>query len=181
MQNELFRRLRTGMYVVAALTGLTGLACTTTGCAGYRLGSMLPPDIQTVYVATFVNRTSEPQLEGKTTGAVIAEFQKDATLRVVSKESAADTRLDVQLVGFSEQALRFDRNRRRTANEYRITIRAKIVFRRVSTGAALLEKEVEGDSTFVVVGDLTSAKRAATPQAARDLAHDIVESVVESW
>jgi hypothetical protein len=154
---------------------------TTTGCAGYRLGSMLPPDIQTVHVAMFANHTSEPQLEGTTTSAVIAEFQRDATLRVVNKGSDADTRLDVELIRFSVQPLRYDRNRPRAADEYRITIRAKLVFRRVSTGVALVEKEVEGDSTFVVTGDLTSAKRAATPAAARDLAHDIVESVVESW
>lgn len=181
MRNEDARWLRTAIHGAAVSAGLIGVMLMPTGCAGYRLGSMLPPDIRTVHVATFVNRTSEPQLEAGTTSAALAEFQRDATLRVLSEVSNADTRLDVTLVGFSEQPVSFDRNSTRLANEYRITIRAEVVFRRAATGDVLVRKEVEGDTTFVVVGDLANSKRAAIPNAARDLAHKIVEAVVESW
>ena len=57
------------------------LAVALTGCAGYRLGTMLPPDIQSVAVPTFINRTSEPLLESETTRAAIREFQQDGSLR----------------------------------------------------------------------------------------------------
>jgi hypothetical protein len=181
MTSKRFRPLSARFGPVTLGAAVTALVLATGGCVGYRLGSMLPPDIKTVYVTTFVNRTSEPQLEARTTGATIAEFQKDATLKVVSGLAAADTRLDVTLLRFSEQPLRYQSDRPKTADEYRITIKAEIVFRRVSTGVVLVKKQVEGDATFVVRGDLTSSKRAAIPEAARDLAHDIVESVVESW
>ena len=50
-----------------------------TGCTGYRLGSMLPPEIKTVYVPTFANQTTEPLLEMEATDAVIVEFQQDGS------------------------------------------------------------------------------------------------------
>jgi len=181
MRSSRVDRLRNGIAKHVICMALLGVLVTGGGCVGYRLGSMLPPDIKTVYVTTFANRTSEPELESATTGAAIAEFQKDATLRVVSKLADADTRLDVTLVGFSEQPLRYQRDRPKTANEYRIVIEAEIVFRRVSSGAVIVKKTVQGDTTFVVAGDLGSSKRGAIPEAARDLAHDIVESLVEAW
>ena len=32
------------------------------GCANYRLGSTLPPDVRTVYMPTCLNQTDEPLL-----------------------------------------------------------------------------------------------------------------------
>ena len=66
------------------------LACVLLpGCAGYRLGSMLPPDIKLVHVPTFINKTSEPQLEIATTRFALQEFQTDGSLKLSSAEEAA--------------------------------------------------------------------------------------------
>ena len=59
------------------------LAIVLTGCASYQLGSMLPNDIKTVYVPTFINKTGEPMIESEATQAAIRELQKDGSLKVV--------------------------------------------------------------------------------------------------
>ena len=151
------------------------------GCVGYRLGSTLPPGIQTIFVPTFVNEAKEPQLEAQTTRAAIQEFQRDGTLRVVGRE-AADTVAEVTLTGFSLAPLRYREDRALTVREYRLKIFARLVLTQLRPQAGqMLDKEVEGEATFELTGDLSAAKRAALPEAARDLAHDIVESVVEYW
>ena len=69
------------------------------GCANYRLGSMLPEDIHTVYMPTCVNQTTEPLIEQDVTAAILSQIQMDGSLRVAS-EDAADTVLDVTLTRF---------------------------------------------------------------------------------
>jgi len=153
----------------------------TPGCVGYRFGSTLPPGINSVHVPTFYNRTSEPLLETQTTGATKQGLQKDGTLRVVADKARADALLEVTLTRFTLEPLRYDPDQAKTTNEYRMRIRADLVFKRQRDGHILSKRTVEGEATFEPAGSLTSAKRAALPEAARDLAHDIVESVVEYW
>lgn len=153
------------------------------GCVGYRLGSMLPPDVQTVYVPTFVNRTSELLVEVETTQAVLEELQLDGSLRVVPNEDEADSVLDVTVYGFDLTPIEFDRGRQRTrAEAYRLTLTAAMTLKRPGTGEIIAQYPVvRGDADFELLGDLTSSKRRALPDAAEDLAHDIVESMVEVW
>jgi len=152
----------------------------TPGCVGYRFGSTLPPGINSVHVPTFHNRTNEPLLETQTTGATKQELQKEGSLRVTGK-SNADAVLEVTLTRFILEPLRYERDRAKTTDEYRMRIRAELIFKRLRDGHVLSKRTVEGEATFDPAGSLTSAKRAALPVAARDLAHDIVESVVEYW
>lgn len=150
------------------------------GCAGYRLGTSLPPGLRTIHVPAFGNETTEPELQTAATSAVLQELQRDGTLTVKSRESA-DTLLQVAITGFTLDPLRYDQSNARAVREYRMTITARLVFSALRPEKVLLAKTVAGDTTFEVVGDVTSAKRGALPEAAADLAHDIVESVVEYW
>jgi len=150
------------------------------GCAGYRLGSTLPPGINVVHIPTFVNETSEPRIDIETSQATLSEIQRDGTLSVSSLDKS-DVILNVTLVGFELQPLRYDRDSATTAQEYRLTMTANITLTHRLTKRVLTQKTVEGEEDFTPIGDLSSAKRAAMPEAARDLAHDIVESIVEYW
>jgi len=151
-----------------------------TGCVGYQLGSTLPPGIKTVHVPAFVNQTPEPRLEVVSTREAIQEFQRDGTLRTVNKDRA-DTVLNATLTRFELKPVRYETDNVKSTSEYRMTITADLVFERSDTGEVLMSRRVQGETTFDPKGDLSSAKRSALPDAARDLAHDIVESVVEFW
>lgn len=164
------------MAVTSALCAVALMA----GCMGYRLGTTLPPGIKTVHVPTFINKSGEPQIEVETTSAAIQEFQRDGTLRVAG-EDQADSILNVTISELTLEPVRYDRDEAKTASEYRLTLKADIVFKRLDTGETLVSKSVYGEEDFIPAGSLGLAKTEAIPEAARDLAHDIVESVVEYW
>lgn len=167
------RRLRPVLLPLAA-----GLLLGS-GCTGYRLGSTLPPGIASVHVPTFVNRTREPQIEGETTRATIQEFQRDGTLKIADSRRA-DAFLDVALTDYRLQPLRYEKDRAKTTREYRMLLTAELVFKR-ATGEVVVRKRVVGEATFEPGSNLPTAKQEALPRAASDLAHRIVESVVEAW
>ncbi|MCC5846545.1 MAG: LptE family protein [Verrucomicrobia bacterium] len=151
------------------------------GCAGYRLGSQLPPGIRTVYVHIARNNTEEPLLETDVTNAVLAQLQRDGSLRVVG-EDQADSQMYLEITDFRLEPLRFEAENRTRPDEYRLTIRANTTLVRGSDGVVMVRSgNVEGRSTFFLQGDLTASKRTALPDAARDLARHLVSAVTEAW
>lgn len=164
------------LFLVNMVAGVVVLG----GCVGYRLGNMLPPDIRSVHVPTFVNKSGEPQIEIEATRATIRELQKDGSLEISSR-SQANSVLEVTMTEYKLIPISFDRDSRRSPNEYRATITAEIVFRRRGETSALIKRELQGENDFTLVGDMATAKRTALPKAAKDLAHDIVESITDFW
>ena len=150
------------------------------GCAGYRIGSTLPPGINVIHIPTFINNTSEPRLEIETTQAAIREIQRDGTLSI-SDLDKSDIVLHATLVDFKLEPLRYESDRSTTTREYRLTITADLTVTQRLTQEVLTRNTVQGETDFIPTGDLSSAKREALPAAAKDLAHDIVESIVEYW
>ena len=150
------------------------------GCSSYHLGSTLPPGIRSVHVRTFVNETKEPQLETPTTRATIQEFQRDGTLAVATA-GTADARLEVRLTRFDLLPVRYERDEERTAQEYRMIIGAEVVYFRTKTNEILVKRNVVGDADFDFIGDMASSKLQILPEASRDLAHEIVQLMVEYW
>jgi hypothetical protein len=151
------------------------------GCATYKVGSTLPDGVQSVYIPVFINETDEPGVESEATRAAIQEFQNDGTLRVTT-EDAADLVLTVTIKEFKLKPLQYKRDRTTTAEEYRLTLVADVVATRTSNRSVLSERtHLEGDAEFTLATDMRAAKRDALPDAAEDLAHKIVEAVVEAW
>lgn len=151
-----------------------------TGCAGYRLGSTLPPGLKTIHVPIFVNQTGEPLVESETTSAAIAEFQKDGTLSVVS-EVQADLILNVVLTGYRLEPIRFQQNNIKETREYRLRLDARLKCIRTSDGSVLTSRKLIGEATFLPSGSMSLSKQKALPDAAQDLARDVVSAVVEAW
>ena len=167
-------RMCAGLFCAVLLLNLCG-------CVGYHLGSMLPGDIRTVCVPTFVNNTDEPNIEIETTQATIREIQQDGSLKIASCEEA-DAILEVVLKEYELEPISYGRDRETTAEEYRIWIRASYVFRKLSDDTVVSEApNVRGQSTTEFSGDLSLMKRTELPRTARDLAHEIVERMVEAW
>jgi hypothetical protein len=157
------------------------LALLGVGCANYRIGSSLPPDVTSVHVPTFVNRTGEPRLEAAATRATIARFQSDGTLSIADRESA-DVVMEVVLTSLSMEPLRFAAESVKTATEYRMTVLADMkVIHRASGEVILQKKRVKGEADFIPTGDLFSAKRKNLPILADDLSRRLVEGLVEFW
>jgi hypothetical protein len=170
--------------VVAAAAAAMAAAVGLSGCAGfgYDLGSMLPPEIQTVFIPTVQNNTDEPQLETEATRAVVEAIQRDGSLHIASEEDA-DSILHIVLTSYQIVPIAYRRDTRTAADEYRIYLTAQIALMRNDGSGTVVAQSpsVRGESTFVLAGDLTSSKRIGLPVAANDLAQHIVEQIVEYW
>lgn len=160
--------------ISASLLGLTG-------CLGYQLGTSLPPNIRSVHIRPFENKSGEPDVEAAATSATVREFQKDGSLRMANAEEA-DVVVEATVTGTTLEPLRYAKDRATETTEFRILLIAKVVVKDRKTGKILSTyPNLSGKATFVPSGDLSSAKRRAIPAAAQDLAHRVVVAVVEAW
>ena len=151
------------------------------GCVNYRLGSMLPADIHTVYIPTCINQTDEPLIEQDATRAILSQVQMDGSLRV-APEDTADTVLEVTLIKFWLDPVAYVSGDSATANQYRMSIRASFVLRRQSDNSVVVESPgVTGWYEFDFAGDMTSSKAVALEPAAEDLGRRIVIQIVQYW
>lgn len=150
-------------------------------CVQYRLGSMLPSDIRTVYVPTCDNATSEPMIESDVTQAILSQIQMDGSLRVAGQEDA-DTVLDIKLTQFQLDPVAYVSGQSSTVNQYRMRITASFVLRRTSDSSVVAESpSLTGWYDFDFTGDMTSSKNVALRPAAEDLGRRIVSAIVQYW
>ena len=166
-----------GPILTAALAAFLVLP----GCVGYQIGSTLPKDVKSVYVPTFENKTNEPFIEADVTREVITGIQRDGTLKVVN-EAQADTVLKVTLSSFIFTPIAYNREHRTQANEYRLILTASYVLTHARTGKVISQHpRVQGETIASLVGDMSTSKRAALPEASKELAKEIVDRIVETW
>ncbi|MEI8138409.1 MAG: LptE family protein [bacterium] len=169
------------LFTPISLLGALVLLLITGGCAGYHLGNTLPPGITSIFIPVFINDSREPGLETTVTAATIQEFQKDGSLKVLQKNQA-NSLLEVRIKKSELEPLRYRRDQAITANEYRLTLTADVILRKLPGNEVMVNTTgVIGFTTFTALADLPSARRAALPKAAADLGQRIVKCVVEYW
>ena len=151
------------------------------GCANYRLGSMLPDDVRTVYVPTCRNQTPEPLIEQDVTRAILSQIQMDGSLRVASEDDA-DVVLEITLNRFWLDPVSYESGSASTANQYRMSIKASFVLRRRADNSVVVDSpSVTGWYDFDFAGDMSSSKNIALRPAAEDLGRRIVSQIVQYW
>jgi len=165
-------------FALCALTAI--IIISTAGCAGYKVGTLLPEQIKTIYVPTLKNSTMEPNLEVRATNAVINRLNRDGTLRVLSEKEGADSMLEATIVGYRRKPVRYANVSDPT--EYRLTVTVRATFKDLQTGEDFWKDiSISGDNEFIVRGGLPSSERGALPAVFDDLARKIVREIVEHW
>lgn len=148
------------------------------GCAGYRVGTLLPERYKTVSVPMFKNATNQPNIETLATNAVIEQLNVDRTLQVVDRDP--DLMLECSMVGYTRTAIRYAEGTR--PQEYRLTITVSATLTDVRERKEIwANRPISGNYDFHAGADLYSSERAVLPMVMEDLAHDVVEAVVEGW
>lgn len=151
------------------------LVITVNGC-GYRIGSLLPADLKTIAVPIFKNKTPEPGLDVPVTEGIIQELIFDGTLEVV-EEDDADTLLIGEIISYKREPLRYDNE---VTSEYRLLIGVRLKFLDLRHKKVIWTyPAVYGDATFFVGLSLPESEQTALPDVIEDLAHEVVEKVVE--
>ncbi len=165
-------------FAVKVMVFLSAACMGLVGCAGYRAGTLLPERYKTISVPMFKNATNQPNIESLATNAVIEQLNVDRTLRVVNRDP--DLLLECAVVGYVRTPIRYAGGTR--PQEYRLTVTVSATLSDVHEGKALWPtRPISGNFEFAAGGDLHSSERTALPMVMEDLAHDVVEAVVEGW
>jgi len=158
-----------------------------TSSCGYALvgtGNFLPPDIKTVHIPPFVNRTTRVELEQQVTQAVAEEMVSRSRMRVVANEKEADALLRGTINSFAIQPVAYEQA---VATQYQVSVTASIelVDRRTETQKVIWKNDqYRFTETYPI--DLTSAdafdqESRAIREIARQFAETLVASLLEGF
>ncbi|WP_305043908.1 LptE family protein [Geoalkalibacter sp.] len=130
-----------------------GLVLLMSGCGYHPLGrgGSLPEGVESVHIALFTNRSLEPFLEDHLTRDVIEEFSRREGLRVVEDPTAADARLEGEILAFRAEALSYDPNDR--IGQFRATLTIAAVLRRSDSGLVLWKGQLSWAEKYPIATD----------------------------
>lgn len=172
--NTTFPRIIVQIIAAAVVVGAGGC---------YHLGPTKPKAYSSIAVPEFRlgQKVFAPNLQTPVTNALIKRLQADGVLEVRSA-GEAEAVLDGTIGRYHLQPLRFQRGNQSITREYRMVITAHVVLRKRGSNEVLFEsKSIDGETTFFILGDLTTSERQALPLAADDLARNIVKAVGDGW
>ena len=116
---------RRGAAGAGALLAMScALLLTSCGYALVGSGNFLPPNIHTISVPAFTNKTTRVELEQRVTQAVAAEFVSRGRLKLVTKPADADAILKGSIDSFG--IFPIASNAQGRATQYQISITANI-------------------------------------------------------
>lgn len=160
-------------------------AMAATGC-GYHLaghGNTLPPEVKSIGIPIFVNRTSRPELEQRVTEAVIDEFSTRGRLRILAGEEGADAVLRGTLYTYTTMPVVLNEQGR--ARRYEILITADVTLTQAATDRVLWEndhylfkRQYEVPETSIAYVD---REIIAIDEVAGDFASTVVTSILEGF
>lgn len=154
------------------------------GCANYRLGTTLDPALRDVYVPNVRNESGQPGVEIEVMRALAKEIQREGTLRIVPEERAS-SKLEVVVVDYKQESIRYSSRETSLAEEYRMVLTANATFTDLNATdpekAVIMQRVAHGDETFLRGTDTITARQRCLPIAAEELAEAVVDDCVSAW
>ncbi len=153
------------------------------GCAGYRLGPSngLRAGEKTIQIVPATNHTLEPRLGDAVTAALRKEIQRDGTFRLVTS-GTADIVVQCELVSYNRTEVSFVPGDIVTAQDYRVSLGARVNAKDNSTGKTVLAREFTGNTLMRRGNDLPSVERQTLPILAADLSRQITAAIADgTW
>ena len=172
-------RTRPGVRVL-----LIAMVAFVSGC-GYMIGGNYPPEIRSVHVPIFANKSDRRGLEFLITEAVQREMQK-RTPFVLAKESNADT----QLLGTISSARKSVMGKSRNDDPRLLGLRLNVTvtWHDINTDRVLSEHTIDIPPELVSLApdasfapEVGQSLATATQQAVDELARDIVSRMEAPW
>ena len=146
-------------------------------------GNTLPPEVRSIGIPIFTNRTNRPELEQRVTEAVINEFSTRGRLRILSGEEGADAVLHGTLYTYTTNPVVLNEQGR--ARRYEILITADVRLSQAATDRILWEndhflfkRQYEVPETSVAYVD---REVIAIDEVAGDFAATVVTSILEGF
>lgn len=177
----LYRTLRNPRILILALAALL-LALSGCGYALVGRASNLPPDIKTVYLKPFDNRTQRSQVEQFVTRSIADELVRRQRFAVVGSPTGADAEIAGAVVGYGATPITFDNTGR--ATQYEISIVCQISFKRTGADKPLWANDrynfretypVDASTGFV------DFENTAIERASKRFAQTVVSDLLEGF
>ncbi|MCX8118990.1 MAG: LPS assembly lipoprotein LptE [Desulfobacterota bacterium] len=136
------------------------------GCGYHLVGkeTHLPPEIRSLAIPLFANKTFEPGIEVPFTQGFLREFIQDRRMRVTAREEA-DSILEGVIKAFQISSSSYDRSG--VAQEYQVTVVLDLTLRMKNGEVLWVEKDLS-DSRFYRASAnvlLTESNKAAAIQS----------------
>ena len=164
------------MFVCPALLLLAG--------CGYRFGSLMHPQIESIAIAPVTNETVAYNLGPQVRGLLCEVFQQDGSLEL-KRESGADCILYARVTGVAFKQSSWssvnDENKYLPV-EWRVNI--TIEYSVVIPGELkplIATRRTAGSATFMTGADMETGRMSGVRQAALVAARKIVSEVTEAW
>ncbi len=172
-------RPRIGQAMMAVLVLLTGCGYALVGRANF-----LPPDIKTIQVPAFVNRTTRVELEQRVTSAVADEIVSRARLRLVTGPSGADVILRGVIQSFGITPVSFNQEGRATRYQAFVTAAIELVDHRSEDKVIWKNDQYIFRETYEVDPsqlDAFDQETRAIQQIAEKFGESVVASLLEGF
>jgi outer membrane lipopolysaccharide assembly protein LptE/RlpB len=169
----------------ALALGLVLAAAALLAACGYSLrgtGSFLPPEMKTIHVPTFTNKTTRFELDRTLTTAVIDEFVARGKVEIISDPKAADATLAGTILGFNASPSGFSRSG--SADHYTIYLVVSVVLTEAKTQRVIYTNPsyVFNEDYQVPEGrDFESVQTEALKKIAEKFARNLVVSILEGF
>lgn len=170
------KKFITAMALLVLLGALSG--------CGYRLGSMMHPQIKTIAIGDVVNETTAYNVSVQLQQLLSEQFQLDGSLKVVTRPRAdCIVYARILSVGYVEIASRAyieDGVYQPQQWQTRVNVEFSVVI--PGNKEPLIERTVvNGISNFQVQADLEVNRQRSIMMACRDAAQKIVQNTTEAW
>jgi len=146
------------------------------GC-GYRFspgGENIPPEIRTVFVEIFANKTSEANFENYIRSAFVDQFVRSSRFKLADARETADAVLRGSIEGLSSFPLSYRATN--LAAEERLTVTMNVVFEdRLSGKAVWTGSSVQGTGDYTVDAANPTVTQTNRRNALTKLASDAAE------
>ena len=151
---------------------------------GYRFGSLMHPQINSIAIAPVVNETVAYNVGPQVRGLLCEVFQQDGSLQL-KRESNADCILyarvvDIKFSKSSWSSLHDDANYVPTEWKVDLTIEYSVVIPG-DLKPLVPTSKATGSATFMTGADMETGRVSGIRQAAFDAAKKVVHAVTEGW
>lgn len=174
-----------GYSRVAAIPALLCSLLILSAC-GYHMagtGSHLTPNMKSVFIPVFENKTMEPIVEEEITPAVIREFLQDGRIEVADS-SRADMVLKGSIVSYKETPVSIEIiDNFQNVREYRITITTHLILLK-NNSLSLWEKDITSTAEYAVDSNVMKTrveKLKALREIARNLSEEAADRMLLGW
>jgi outer membrane lipopolysaccharide assembly protein LptE/RlpB len=174
-------------FLPSAFCLLLSAFCLLLSACGYQVaghGDRLPPDVRTIAIPIFVNKTPRFRIEQKLAAAITREFIARTKYRVTADPSQADAVLKGVVTDVRTGVVTFDLNTgRATALQIQVTANVELVDSRTkkvlfSNPNYVFREEYQISQT---TNELFEEDQPALDRLSRDLARTLVTEILENF